>query len=1096
MAFPTVVATNTSAPAAIVSSHTVALPASIASGDLLIVLFRTGGASVTHTTPTNWNLLDTRTSTGRTSIFWKIATGSEGASVSITTSAGRFAVSHSYRITGHHPSTPIDGAFTAADSIDPPQVSHGWGAVDVLWLTLANTRQTNNTFTAPTNYTNQINARTTSDASTSTNDIRMSSARRSLASAAEDPASWGSTGTLSIPHSATIAIRPEPTTNTIDGSFIADAVLYSDIAVAGSFTAASVLLRSEAFTFTANSHLLRIESQSFAADAVLSTPVDQVTESFTADSVLYVPPTAHSATFTANAVIIRTFISEDFDSGLGGFTWSAFGSPPTGTGAIDGLLQTPSGVTASWRHADNLNPRAYVRFDIKIPDTPDLGSRYWQVNYGRRRIVLSMDNGSPQLWVSVDQSPSYSMTPTAGTWYRVFATASNTISSQLEVWIWPRSEPIPDLPNFTRFYSSAAGQFYINTEVFAWTSVQTPTPEPTVYDNFFGYSFDGFERRSTFTANAVIFRTYPGSLTANSVLHDPNVDTIDGSFTADGLQKVEHTTGGTTVGTSYTGTAVTVTNATQITVTYGGNSLYNNHAIVSLSIDTKGEALEVTPPAGWGLLKRTDTSDLEHSLITYIRKTVPSGEPTTATFSWLGNRDVKAVAYGVFPHQQPADVHLHWDIYDKVEDSQFGGILVVDDVIRPPRTGWASYAIAAAPANSTFTISRLPSGTMGSIGGTAQTPNASMAIRYNDYQPSSQDPYNYNVQFGQFVPLLTQLVIVYLEETVFTADAQLFNNALITFKADAFLELPFKQFTANAVLSRTHAKTFTANARLVTVGYGSLTANAVLAVPAQEGRDQLIFTANAVLEYQPWSPAYVRPRLSKVVNMSVLQRRPVDLGVFIAPEIPDEDEEEKRDKRTPPDCLPPCPPVGAGGGVNGWGSFKVSITKCSFCNNYFRSDSEFLGQGSAAVASYEHCGYCGDHQRDNHVTRLWVQYPSIPTGWFNMRAKLTWHMNGPDHISVRVFNVPFFPDTEEDGCEDSSFDWSGGRQVGVFTFINDATIGGYIILGREQYKYQEEPADIAMDGRTLETNIFRFELSNEEDYLRAKFRAANLEWPT
>jgi hypothetical protein len=111
---------------------------------------------------------------------------------------------------------------------------------------------------------------------------------------------------------------------------------------------------------------------------------------------------------------------------------------------------------------------------------------------------------------------------------------------------------------------------------------------------------------------------------------------------------------------------------------------------------------------------------------------------------------------------------------------------------------------------------------------------------------------------------------------------------------------------------------------------------------------------------------------------------------------------------------------------------------------------------------------------------------------------MTWDVNGPDNMSVKVYSVSSFPDTLADACENSpGFDpeWTSEKQVGTFTFINDAPMGGYIVLGNTQYKYQDQPSTITIDGASLVSKVFRFELSDETTNYNAKFRASNLEWP-
>lgn len=206
--YPVVEATATSAQTTSSTTHTVTLPSGITSGDLLVIFIRAGGNSVTINTPTGWTLLTSRSSSGRTSIFYRVADGTEGATRTITTSSSRFSAHNSYRISGVNTSAPISGGFTGSTSINPPNSAPGWGELRILWLAMANTRRTDNTLTQPSAYSSPIEATSIGSSSTSTNHIRLRTARRNLEASSEDPATFTSTGTLSAQHAATVAINP------------------------------------------------------------------------------------------------------------------------------------------------------------------------------------------------------------------------------------------------------------------------------------------------------------------------------------------------------------------------------------------------------------------------------------------------------------------------------------------------------------------------------------------------------------------------------------------------------------------------------------------------------------------------------------------------------------------------------------------------------------------------------------------------------------------------------------------------------------------------------------------------------------------------
>lgn len=139
MSFPTVAAVNGgNQVAADVTSHTVNLPASIAANDLLLGFFTSDGDPVI-TWPGDWTLLfETVTGTAaRFSCYYKIASGSEGASITVTTDVNEKSAHTTYRIgVGSFTGTPEAGTSATGTSTtpNPPSLSPSWGANDALWI--------------------------------------------------------------------------------------------------------------------------------------------------------------------------------------------------------------------------------------------------------------------------------------------------------------------------------------------------------------------------------------------------------------------------------------------------------------------------------------------------------------------------------------------------------------------------------------------------------------------------------------------------------------------------------------------------------------------------------------------------------------------------------------------------------------------------------------------------------------------------------------------------------------------------------------------------------------------------------------------------
>lgn len=204
IAYPVVAATNKSKQDSNIRVHSVSLPSGIAAGDLLIVLFRTPSGGATHTPPSGWATLASRISNGTTSIFWRVANGSEGSTINVDAGDTERSVANSYRITGFGGSP--QAAFASTNVTDPPSLTPSWGSSKVLWLALVSMRRSNQTITAaPGSYTNLVDQANTSNSSPTY--AHIGSARRTTTASSENPGAFSITGTAEEPHAATIAIN-------------------------------------------------------------------------------------------------------------------------------------------------------------------------------------------------------------------------------------------------------------------------------------------------------------------------------------------------------------------------------------------------------------------------------------------------------------------------------------------------------------------------------------------------------------------------------------------------------------------------------------------------------------------------------------------------------------------------------------------------------------------------------------------------------------------------------------------------------------------------------------------------------------------------
>lgn len=132
--FPKVVATSVSKVAPEKTTHLVTLPAGITANDLLILLWTDNGATTTlgGADIASWTpLYNDITDNNRRAAFYKVATGLEGNSITITTKKNDASVHNVYRIAaGTWKGNPEVSTLSTANaaSPDPPSLDPlGWG---------------------------------------------------------------------------------------------------------------------------------------------------------------------------------------------------------------------------------------------------------------------------------------------------------------------------------------------------------------------------------------------------------------------------------------------------------------------------------------------------------------------------------------------------------------------------------------------------------------------------------------------------------------------------------------------------------------------------------------------------------------------------------------------------------------------------------------------------------------------------------------------------------------------------------------------------------------------------------------------------------
>lgn len=218
------------------NSHNVAMPATVNSGDLLVIVFtffRNNATTISMTTPSGWTAKYSAVTTYSVeqmgcAVFVRDADGTEGGTTVdvVTPEKTTVASAQVYRITGWSgdiadieyalSSTTVD-AFD--DSPDPPNLAlAGATAKDALWLAIVHMNDDADTVDAyPTNYTDGLHTNVDGQADVAT-------CRRELNAASEDPGvftlsfqeHWV-TSTVAIPAAVPSGstITPDPVVTTL-----------------------------------------------------------------------------------------------------------------------------------------------------------------------------------------------------------------------------------------------------------------------------------------------------------------------------------------------------------------------------------------------------------------------------------------------------------------------------------------------------------------------------------------------------------------------------------------------------------------------------------------------------------------------------------------------------------------------------------------------------------------------------------------------------------------------------------------------------------------------------------------------------------------
>ena len=196
-AYPTLANTATSNIPLFPSSttHNCALPSGLSAGQMIVLILSMANAQTITGAPTGFTQLYTQNSASgaarRIYVYYKIATGSEGSTVSVTFSAATTSMlSYAWSFDHCHGDIAAGTAVNTTlspQSPNPPSVTASWGSVKNLFIAILVANGTEVTRTPPTNYANYAEAVLTSF---SIRQQTISWARRELIAASDDPGAW------------------------------------------------------------------------------------------------------------------------------------------------------------------------------------------------------------------------------------------------------------------------------------------------------------------------------------------------------------------------------------------------------------------------------------------------------------------------------------------------------------------------------------------------------------------------------------------------------------------------------------------------------------------------------------------------------------------------------------------------------------------------------------------------------------------------------------------------------------------------------------------------------------------------------------------
>lgn len=179
-AFPTVVSSNSNTTASS-TTHTLNLPASLVSGNLILIFFGAAANRSLSSGPSGFTQLyfSAAGSDSNIGCWYKVSDGTEGSSTSLTLGLASAGAATTYQISGY--SGNPQSATVNTNGLDPNSLTPSGGSKKYLWI--AHGVASTNISALPTNYGNALGSGNI-----------CATGRRELEASSEDPGAFSGTG--------------------------------------------------------------------------------------------------------------------------------------------------------------------------------------------------------------------------------------------------------------------------------------------------------------------------------------------------------------------------------------------------------------------------------------------------------------------------------------------------------------------------------------------------------------------------------------------------------------------------------------------------------------------------------------------------------------------------------------------------------------------------------------------------------------------------------------------------------------------------------------------------------------------------------------